>query len=158
VYYLAQIGRAYRKALDTMLLEQAFDTEVLNDVYATASRDFTPGFLINVPEESRQNYERGYSMYSACKFGGIVRHYDPKKGLAEVEIKNRIAVGNIVECVTPHQVFSQKIRTMYDLSFAPLVTAHGGGPAVLIKIDRAIEPFTLLRLPIKQKEENASCK
>lgn len=157
VYYLAQIGRAYRKALDTMLSGQPFDTEVLNDVYATANRDFTPGFLTNVPQESRQNYERGYSMYSDFRFGGIVRHYDPRKGLAEVDIKNRIAVGDIVECVTLHQIFSQKIRIMYDLSFSPISTAHGGGPPVLIELDRDIEPFTLLRLSINQKEANSSC-
>lgn len=146
VYYLAQIGRAYRKAIDKMIHGEPFDPEVFTDIQATASRGFIPGFLTPVPEETRQNYGLGQPVYSTHKFGGIVRKYDQEKGIVEIEVKNRIALGDVVEFVSPHNLFVQSIRTMYDLSYNPITVAHGGGENVLLVPDRAIEPFTILRV------------
>jgi putative protease len=147
VYYLSQIGRAYRKALDNMIHKKPFDGAVLDDIHATASRGFIPGFLIDIPEETRQNYERGYSTYSHYKFGGIVREYQPENHLVKIEVKNRIAVGDIVEFISPRGSFCQEVREMYDLFHTPISVAYGGGAQVLISAEHDVEPFTILRLP-----------
>ncbi len=152
VYYLANIGRAYRKTLDTIAKGLPFDKTVWNDIYATASREFTTGFLHKIPEESRQNYERGYSSYSRYRFGGVVRNYEPESSLVEVEVKNRIACGDVVEFTMPKRSFSQTVQTMYDMNRSPLVIAHGGGMHILMKVDQAVEPYTLLRLPLSDTE------
>ncbi len=147
VYYLANIGRAYRQAIETMLKNQPFDPVVLNDIHATASRGFIPGFLIKIPEESRQNYERGYSTYSTCKFGGVVCEYRQEEQRVEVDVKNRITIDDTVEFLSPQNCFRQKVQTMYDLSGNPISVAHGGGPHVCIPVEREIAPFTIIRIP-----------
>ena len=149
IYYLANIGRAYRRALDRVEAGEPFDPDVLNDVYATASRGYTPGFLINVSDESRQNYERGYSLYSRYKFVGLVRSYDSTNGRAEVEVKNRFEVGNTIEFVSPSKRFQQEIREMFDSKGVPIDIAHGGGICISLTIDREPDPFTLLRMPLE---------
>jgi len=149
VYYLSQIGRAYRKAIDTMITGKPLNFEVFTDIQATASRGFIPGFLTRIPEETRQNYELGRPVYSTHKFGGIARKYDREKGVVEIEVKNKIAVGDVVEFVSPHNLFVQPIRTMYDLSYSPITVAHGGGENVLLATEREIEPFTILRIRLK---------
>ncbi|PID56719.1 U32 family peptidase [candidate division KSB3 bacterium] len=149
VYYLANIGRAYRRALDRIEAGEAFDPEVLNDVYATASRGYTTGFLIDAREESRQNYEHGYSLYSRYKFAGRVTSYDPKSGRAEVEVKNRFQVGDMIEFISPADSFCQEIREMFDPDGEPIQVAHGGGAVITVAVEQEPEPFTLLRMPLE---------
>jgi len=152
IYYLAHIGRAYRKTLDMMMAGLPFDEAVWEDVRATANREFTTGFLKNVPEDSRQNYERGYSSYSRYRFGGVVLAYDPETQLVEIDVKNRVAVGDAVEFVTPQRSFSQNVQAMYDMNRSPIQVAHGGGPHIFMAVEQPPEPYTLLRLPC-----NGSC-
>ncbi|MBD3305099.1 U32 family peptidase [candidate division KSB3 bacterium] len=148
VYYLAHIGRAYRKALDAIQRGNPLEPSVFEDIHATANRGFTPGFLIRVPEASRQNYELGSSRYTRYKFGAIVRRYDPAQQHAELEVKNRIAVGDTLEFITPHRTWTQQLRQMVDLSGNPLTVAHSGGQNVLISTEQQVEaPFTLVRVP-----------
>ncbi|MCP4396367.1 MAG: U32 family peptidase [bacterium] len=148
VYYLSNIGRAYRRALDRIEAGQPFDPGVLDDVYATASRGYTPGFLLDVPDETRQNYERGYSSYSRYAFVGLVRSYDPASQRAEVEVKNRFEIGNTVEFVSPTRSFRQEVRDVYTQSLEPIGIAHGGGASVFVGVDQEPDPFTFLRIPL----------
>ncbi len=153
VYYLSQIGRAYRKAIDDMIHDQPFNPALFKDIRATASRGFIPGFLLDIPEDTRQNYEQGYSSYSTHKFGGVVRSYNREEQLAEIEVKNRLAVGDSVEFISPqHSSFRQEIRNMYDLSRSSISVAHGGGQNILIATEQSIAPFTILRIPYKISE------
>jgi putative protease len=153
VYYVSQIGRAYRNAMDNMIHGQPFDSEVFTDIHATASRGFIPGFLTHIPEETRQNYELGSPVYSMRKFGGIARKYDPERGTVEVEVKNRIAIGDVVEFISPHNLFVQPIRKMYDLAYHPITVAHGGGENILLSIEQTVEPFTIFRILTNTKKE-----
>jgi putative protease len=152
VYYLSHIGRAYRNAIDTMITGQPFDPAVFQDVYATASRGLMPGFLIDLPEDRRQNYERGYSQYAQYAFAGIVRNYRKQVHLVEVEVKNRMAVGDMIEFISPGNAFCQEIRAMYDLANNPLSLSHGGGQNVLLATEGEVAPFTILRRPLQKKE------
>lgn len=146
VYYLAQIGRAYRKAIDDLQQGRTFDPAVFADIQATASRGYMPGFLIDLPNESRQNYENGSPEYATAAFGGIVRRYQPEQHLAEIEVKNRFEIGDLVEFVSPHDVASQQIEQMYDHSMQPINVAHGGAGTIFVVTHQPIQPFTLLRL------------
>ena len=148
VYYLAHVGRAYRTAIDRVLQGQAFDAAAFDDIHATANRGLMPGFLITLPEETRQNYELGHSVYSHYQFGGIVRKYDPAEGLAEIEVKNQLQPGDEVEFVSPQRIAAQTLTAMYDLNHQPLSAAHGGAQNILIATEHELAPFTLLRIPI----------
>lgn len=151
VYYLAHVGRAYRRAIDRVLQGQAFDAAAFDDIYATANRGLMPGFLIALPEEARQNYELGHSVYSRYQFGGIVRKYDPVERLAEIEVKNQLQPGDKVEFVSPQRIAAQTLTAMYDLNHQPLSAAHGGAQNILIATEHELAPFTLLRIPIASR-------
>jgi putative protease len=148
VYYLAHVGRAYRKTIDRMLQGQRFDAAVLDDIYATANRGLMSGFLITAPEESRQNYETGHSTYSRYQFGGIVRSYHAEERMAEIEVKNQLQIGDRVEFVSPHAVVFQTLTALYDLNHQPLSAAHGGAQNILVLTEYEPAPFTLLRIPM----------
>lgn len=146
VYYLSQIGRAYRKAIDTMRQGLPFDPEVFTDVHATANRGFIPGFLKHIPEERRQNYELASPVYSTHRFGGIVRDYHQETRLAEIEVKNTLRRGDVVEFVSPQCMFSQSLDSMFDLSHQPITVAHGGQKNILLQTSQPVEPMSILRI------------
>ena len=155
VYYLSQTGRAYRQAINTMIQDLPFDPKVFTDIHATASRGWIPGFLIPIPEECQQNYELASPVYSTHKFGGIVRNYQQDTQLAEIEAKNTIHVGDMVEFVSARNVFSQSIQAMFDLSHRPITVAHGGHKNILLHTEQAVEPLSILRIinkKVKRRE------
>ncbi len=149
VYYLSQIGRAYRQTLDDVMADRPFNPEVLTDIHATSNRGFIPGFLIHLPDERRQHYESGRSAYSTHKFGGIVRRYDAEQQRAEIEVKNQINQGDQLECVSPGGFFTQTVDAMYDLDTQPLSVAHPGHTNILLGMQQPVEPMTILRIRIK---------
>ena len=69
--------------------------------------------------------------------------------------QNSVMLGNVtcsvkpqryIEFISPHNLFVQPNRTMYDLSYNPITVAHGGGENVLLSTEQAVEPFTILRI------------
>lgn len=148
VYYLSQIGRAYRRALDDAAAGRPFDPDVFTDIHATSNRGFIPGFLIRLPEERRQHYNSGRSAYSTHKFGGIARRYDADRQLAEIEVKNQLKRGDQLECVFPGGMFTQTLEAMYDLEHQPLEVAHPGHTNIWLAMQQPVEPMTILRLRI----------
>ena len=149
VYYLAHVGRAYRRGIDAMRRGQPPDAQTFEDIAATASREMMPGFLIDLPDEARQNYARGFSAYSKYQFGGVAREYLSEKRLVKVDVRNRLAVGMMLEFISPEGDVRQELRAMFALDGSPITEAHGGGTRVLIAVEQAIPPFALLRLALK---------
>ena len=148
VYYLSQIGRAYRQTLDDIVAERPFNPEVFTDIHATSNRGFIPGFLIRLPDEDRQHYDSGRSAYSTHKFGGIVRRYDAEKQLAEIEVKNQLNRGDQLECVSPGNFFRQTVDAMYDLEYQLIAVAHPGHTNILLAMQQPVEPMTIVRIRI----------
>ena len=50
---------------------------------------------------SPQNYLSGHSVSNQQKFVGEIRSYDADKGLAEIMVKNKFAVGDSLEIISP---------------------------------------------------------
>jgi U32 family peptidase len=146
IYYLSQIGRAYRRALNDLYAGRAFNPDGWTDIYATASRGYIPGFLVNLPEETRQNYDRGSPVYSTYEFGGVVRGYDADRQWANVEVRNRIEIGDVGEFVTPQTNLLQPIEAMYDQQQQSLRVAHGGSGNIWLATPYAVTPLTILRI------------
>ncbi len=146
VYYLAHVGRAYRKTIDRILQGQRFDAAVLDDIYATANRGLMPGFLITVPEESRQNYETGHSTYSLSIWRNCAI-LSCRREDGEIEVKNQLQIGDRVEFVSARCCL-QTLTALYDLNHQPLSAAHGGAKNILVLTEHEPAPFTLLRIPM----------
>ena len=66
------------------------------------------------------------------------------EGWMEVEIKNRIEVGNEIEYISPQNKYRFQISAMESESGLTLKLAHGGNGTVWIKTEGPIDPYALL--------------
>lgn len=86
-------------------------------------------------------YERPYT------FVGLVRDYDAESGLALVEQRNRMKVGEEIEIMGPGvESFSQRITALYDAaSGAPLSAAPHAQQLLLLPVVRPVGKDYMLR-------------
>jgi len=149
-HYLATVTRAYRKAIDDMANARPFDESLMDEVKKTANRGFIPGFLFGFPDVSAEQtgedsifYEKNAPIQTH-QFIGVVK--DRKhSGLYEVEIRNRLKKGDVVELMTPDNQYEIKVDEMFDLEGEGLDTVHGGAGNKLLKINKDIKKGTILR-------------
>jgi len=64
----------------------------------------------------------------------------------ELEVKNRIELGDEAEYISPSGQFKFTIEAMETDTGEKANVAHGGNGRIWIKIDRKVEPFALLSL------------
>ncbi len=147
-YYAATAAKCYRKAIDCILAGKEVPAEELVAELATAgNRGFTPGFLLGSLGGGNQDYAKNAS-YRTADFLGIIRSYDPKTKLAEVEVKNRFQQGDMIELITPIKNTVQPLATIVSLEGEPLTEAHGGDTNVRIGLESVPGEFTLIRRAI----------
>lgn len=100
VYYVARTAQAYRKAIDDAVAGKPFDYSLLADLEGLANRGYTPGFLERHQTQEYQNYLSGHSLAKQSQYVGKINTID-EQGWAEVEVKNRFAVGDTLEIIRP---------------------------------------------------------
>ncbi|MFA5947868.1 MAG: U32 family peptidase C-terminal domain-containing protein [Candidatus Gracilibacteria bacterium] len=149
-FYLATVVKAYRKAIDDMMAGRKFDESLLGEVKKTANRGFIPGFLFGFPGND-SIYYKDTAPIEECKFIGIVAEKADVKNLKgedlyEVEIRNRVVVGDEVEIVTPTDCFKVKITSMFDMEGVEITSAHGGAGNKIIKLKKGIEKWAMIRM------------
>lgn len=123
LYYVSSVVRVYRKALDTFLKSQQdgmpyeYDPAWHEELLKTGNREFTKGFYLGKPGEEAQLYS-GASTVPIQKFTGIVRGYDYKRSLIEIEQRNHFRLGQMLEVIGP-EFFSTSLipQKMYDEKF-----------------------------------------
>mgnify|MGYP000125131977 CR=1 FL=1 len=98
-YYVATVIRSYRMALDAYLADPGnykYNPAWLDEIKKVSHRDFTTGFFFKKPGTedhvyTHSSYIRGYD------FVGMVLDYDRETGIATVEQRNRMFVGDEIE-------------------------------------------------------------
>ena len=114
-YYVATVVKAYREAIDLYYKNPdayEYNKHWLNDISKVSHRQFTTGFYFGKTTKEDQVYEDS-SYIREYEFLGLVRKYDKKTGIAEIEQRNRIQTGDWVEFVNPKgEFFVQKIKWM----------------------------------------------
>jgi len=93
-------GKRYRKAIDDAAAGRPFDRSLMDTLESLAHRGYTEGFLRRHVHDEYQNYERGFSLSDRQQFVGELTG-ERRNGLAEVIVKNRFAVGDRLELMTP---------------------------------------------------------
>ncbi|HML37503.1 MAG TPA: U32 family peptidase [Bacillota bacterium] len=151
VFYVATIVGAYRKAIDAYYADPenySFDPEWLKELKKVSHREFTTGFYYNKPTNKDQNYQT--SAYTRdYTFVGLVKSYDEKTGLAVVEQRNKMGLGDEIEVFGPNtDYFTQRIEVLLDEENQPLESAPHPQQIVKIKMDKPVLEKFMLR---KQK-------
>ncbi len=152
VYYVANIVRVYREAIDRFYADPegfVYNPEWMEEIEKASHREFTTGFFHDKPSEDAQLYTNE-SYVREFTFVGVVKEYDADRGLALVEQRNRMFVGDAIEVVGPSYFrFDQTIDEMYNHQGEAIDVAPHAQQMVWIKMQQPVAPYHILR---KRKE------
>ena len=147
-FYVATVVKAYREAIDAYYRDPEnyrFKPTWLEEISKVSHREFTTGFYFNKPNEEDQiyntsSYIRGYD------FVGMVKSYDPNTGIATVEQRNRMFLGDEIEVVRPKgDFFVQKIESMKNAEGENIEVAPHPQMIVYMPMKEPVGEFTMLR-------------
>jgi putative protease len=150
VYYVSIVTRAYRRAIDEVLMGSKVDELTKQEVKAVANRGYVSGFLEKNPVDRGQNYEASHSNDHTHTFTGIIDNYDKDTKKAVIRVRNRFQKGDRLELVILDKTIPFKVETIEDLEGNSLDVAHGGGIDVKINIPHYSAEYALLRRPVVQ--------
>ncbi len=136
-YYVARTAQAYRRAIDDAVAGRPFDMNLLGELESLANRGYTDGFLERHHTEEHQNYMQGYSKSNRSLYVGDITGYDDAKGLADISVKNRFAVGDRLEIVHPSGNRDILVETMLNKKGEHVKEAAGSGITVKLPIPAA---------------------
>lgn len=125
VNYVAQVTRAYRKAIDG--IDAPFDAGLLEDLNKVANRGFHKGFLNGNPGPEGQNYATSSTFSSLRRFSGLLRGETSPEGYPAVEVRGAIEKGKSYELILPGKpVRVITISDLMDKDFTPKAKVHPG--------------------------------
>ncbi|HQR60565.1 MAG TPA: U32 family peptidase C-terminal domain-containing protein, partial [Methylophilaceae bacterium] len=133
-YYVARASQVYRRAIDDAVAGRPFEPALLGELEGLASRGYTDGFYQRHSTVEHQNYLRGYSESSRSQYVGDVVSYDTATGLAEIEVKNRFAVGDRLEIIHPAGNREVVVESLLNEEGIPVDTAPGSGHHVRLAL------------------------
>jgi len=129
-YYAARTAQTYRQAIDDAVAGRELDPSLLGQLEGLANRGYTSGFFQRHTPESTQNYLRGYSESGRSLYVGDVVSFDAARGLAEVNVRNKFAVGDWLEIIHPTGNHNVQLTHMENAEAASVTVAPGSGHTV----------------------------
>lgn len=152
-YYVATVIRSYRMAIDEYYKNPEgyrYNEKWLEEIEKVSYRDFTTGFYYGRPDYKSLNYETS-SYIRGYDFVGMILDYDEKSGIATIEQRNRMFIGEEIEIFGPNvNHFSQKIENMWDGEGNPIDVAPHPQQIIKMKMNNKVDRFYLIR---KERED-----
>lgn len=145
-YYTARTTQVYRQAIDDAVAGRPFQVDLMADLESLANRGYTDGFYQRHESQELQNYRFGSSQTERQQFVAEVVSEDLDSGLIQVDVKNKIRVGDRLELMTPEGNHSFKLELMQSLQGDDMQEAPGGGYSVKLK------------MPVKSVENGLLCR
>jgi len=137
-YYVARTAQVYRKAIDDALADRPFDKSLMDTLESLAHRGYTEGFLRRHVHDEYQNYERGFSLSERQQFVGELTG-ERRNGLAEVTVKNRFAVGDRLELMTPQGNLNLRLEQLENKRGEAIEVAPGDGHTVYLPVPEDVD-------------------
>ena len=144
LYYVARTAQTYRRAIDDAVAGRPFNPQLISELEGLANRGYTSGFLERRPSQDYQSYETGHSVATRSQFVGEVKAV--QNGWAEVETKNRFAVGDWIEIIHPQGNRTLRLDVMKNAEGAQIDVAAGNPLRVWIPVDGPAEHALVARL------------
>ena len=144
LYYVARTAQVYRRAIDDAVAGRPFNPELITELEGLSNRGYTAGFLERRPANDYQNYETGSSEARRSQFVGEVKAV--QDGWAEVETKNRFAVGDLLEIIHPGGNRTVRLEQMRGLEGEELQVASGSPLRVRIPLEDPAQGALIARL------------
>lgn len=148
MFYVATVVSAYRKAIDAYYEDPehyTFDRKWYDEMLKVSHREFTTGFYYDKPTNEDQNYQT--SAYTRdYSFVGKVLDYDAGTGMALVEQRNKMSLGDEIEVFGPgRDFFKQKITVLLDEENEPIESAPHPQQILHIKMEQPVAKDFILR-------------
>ncbi len=148
VHYAATVVKVYREAIDSFCqnpADFAVKQEWIEELLKISHRDYTTGFYFGKTTQDDQIYTSS-SYMQTHDFIGLVRSYDGNTGMATVEQRNNMKIGQKIEIFQPNgPTFEQKITQMYDEEGTPIDVAPHPQQVVKMKMDNPVSVYSMLR-------------
>lgn len=100
-FYVARTAQLYKQAIKDAAAGKQFDMGLMDQLEGLANRGYTEGFYRRHLPAEYQNYETGNSKSISQQFVGEILEVDQQKQQMTIEVKNRFAVGDTIELMTP---------------------------------------------------------
>lgn len=133
-YYVARTAQIYRQAIDEAMAGKDFNPELLTALDNLANRGYTEGFYDRRSNDETQNYTTGSSTNYNQQFVAVVTDYDAITGLSTVDVKNRFAIGDTLEIITPQGNRTIVLQSLRNMDNQPIELAPGSGHIVKMDI------------------------
>jgi putative protease len=133
-YYVARTVQSYARAIDDAVAGRELNPALLGQLEGLANRGYTSGFFQRHTPEETQNYLRGYSESGRSLYVGDVLSFDAARGLAEVNVRNRFAVGDWLEIIQPAGNSDVQLTKMENSDAQPMTVAPGSGHTVWLPL------------------------
>ncbi|TNF32897.1 MAG: U32 family peptidase [Gammaproteobacteria bacterium] len=143
-YYVARTAQSYRMAIDDALAGKPFNPELLGVLENLANRGYTDGFYERHHTQDYQNYIQGNSVSRQQQFVGEVIAYDASTGLADIDVKNKIRVGDRIELIQPSGNVDIVLQQMQDMRGNTMDEAPGGGYKIRIPLPESMAQLGLV--------------
>jgi len=146
IHYAATVTQSYRQAIDAVLAGRPIDVKTLEDRIARAeARSTHPGFLLGDPGENGLIKTKDLPR-DANDFLGIVTAYDEVRRHAFVDVRNKIAVGDVIEAFRPDgSMFSLEVSHLENEDGVAMLVANVPKQIVLLQTKIELKPYDLLR-------------
>lgn len=142
VYYVAQVTRVYRQAIEDWMSHKPFNPALMEELYKLHNRGYHPGFYLKDPGHWGQNYQQGRSQ---CQQAQVCATWDDTHpGL--MVARGRLKVNDWVEVLTPQGVWRDQVKSIYHPQTQQWRQEfHSGQGRFEVKLRyREVEPFTIL--------------
>ena len=140
-YYVARTAQVYRRAIDDAVAGREFDMGLMDELETLANRGYTEGFYRRHPPKEYQNYEMGSSNAQQQQFVGEV--VDVTDSDIIVDVKNRFALGDTVQLITPQGNQRFTLNTLLDKNGKAADVAPGSGHRMRIPLDVKLDDEAL---------------
>ena len=148
IFYIAHVIKAYRRALDAYYEDPdryVYDPAWADEMCKASHREFTTGFYFRQPTGEDQEYYNS-SYIRDYSFVGLVKSYDSATGIALVEQRNKMDIGDNIEVFGPTgDAFTQKLEYMTDEEGTPVDSAPHPQQLLYIRMAQPVAEMYMLR-------------
>ena len=149
VHYLATVVRVYREALDRLAVQAdtvfPADGPWRQEIEKAGSRGYTSGFFAGQLADDSQEYETVRTQ-PEWEYAGLVKGWNALDGMALVEQRNHLQIGDEIEVLRPAgPVTRQKLTLLTDVDGVPLTCAPHPQQMLLIQLDEPAGEYAMLR-------------
>lgn len=152
LYYVSTIIRCYRHVIDQWVANGKIEKDELqywlDELEKVSHRPYTTGFLFGRPEDNAvNNASAGY--IKPYDFVGVVRAYDKASGVATIEQRNKISVGDTIQFFgTDYKEYDYTVASMCDENGNSIESAPHAQQIIKLTLPFTVAPMDLIRKKI----------